>query len=617
MKLAVYLTNNGKGAGEIVEKMCRAQRLKENHSYQIINLEYGAIGYVKTSDQFSAVPHVLQSSNGNLLAISGVPHDMNGSLKQTLLSIVEQDYQHASRSLSDLDGAFAAVFWDNAHRKLVIVTDFLGNQPLYKVADNQSILLATDIRGITASGLVDMEIDPCGWGSFLSLGYFIANHTSLKKVRMMEPGSITIFDPVNKAISVQDYWNWSEPKRDLKLKDVDTGLLVDHMDRHVKACLEHNQQGTLLLSGGFDSRFILCVLRHAGIEPKIAICEHPDEDNNADGRYARQVAELFKLEAEIINPAKDFYFSDGYVDYMVMNEVTSPSLNLFIAQLAANFKPDMQAIWEGVGPGNSLYPCIQTPGGFDNYFQFIFPKRDGITWQAAARIFAPALVEQMYGGVKECLGNEKIKYPDDEYGVRHFIMLSRVRNRASANPLKVYANAVLPFTPGLTKGFLDEVISIPFHLKYNLDVYLKIFREQFREAMKVPWCSGGILINSNGKVNTIHKIYDYAEKLGLIESIKKHPMLESMARKFGKQPKISKENSLVNQTLALVDPGHPDLNGDGVRGLINGSIDADPINRSARAQLFYWQVWRWIMNGQLTMPRDFKTTSWSSTLGTG
>lgn len=615
MKLAVYFNRNGIGCHEVVEKMCRAQSLCSNHSYRIVDLTNGAMGYIQTSDVLSSIPHFHQSPQGNILAVSGVPLDMRNPLRQTLPSIASQDYQEAAKSLSALDGAYAAAFWDCIHHKFVIVTDFLGSQPLYRFTDNESVLWATDLKGITASGLLDLEIDPTGWGAFLSLGYYVGNRTALRRVEMIEPGSITVYDPTKKTTSIQSYWKWADPQHDIKLEAVDTGRLVDQLDQHVKASLEHNPRGTLLLSGGFDSRLILCVLHRAKIEPKIAIFDHPDEGDNADGRYALQIAREFKLGVELIKPEESFYSSDDYVNYLVMNEVTTPSLSLFIARLAAHFKPEMQAIWEGVGPGNSLYPCTQTAGGFENYFQFTSPGRDSIIWRAAARVFAPSLVEQMYDGVKECLVQEGTKYPDDEYGVRYFIMLSRVRNRAAANPFKVYANTVLPFTPGLSKDFLNDVIGIPFHLKNNLSVYLKIFKDHFPEAMKIPWCSGGMLIKPNGKMNPIHRLYMYITQLGLLDSIKKYPLAESVARKLGKQPQIDKENSLVRQTIALVNPGHSDLNADGIRMLQDELSGSDPVARSARALLFYWQIWRWIMSGQLTLPRQYKVTSWSSIFG--
>jgi hypothetical protein len=126
-----------------------------------------------------------------------------------------------------------------------------------------------------------------------------------------------------------------------------------------------------------------------------------------------------------------------------------------------------------------------------------------------------------------------------------------------------------------------------------------------------------MLIKPNGKINPIHRLYMYITQLGLLESIKKYPLAESVARKLGKQPRIGKENSLVSQTIALVNPGHSDLNADGIRMLQSEFSASDPVTRSARTLLFYWQIWRWMMNGQLTMPRQYNTTSWSSIFGTG
>ncbi|MCJ7786149.1 MAG: hypothetical protein MUP41_19640, partial [Desulfobacterales bacterium] len=76
MKLAIYFNRNGIGCREVVEKMCRAQSLYSSHSYRVLDLNNGAMGYVQTSDQLSSIPHFQQSSQGNLLAISGVPLDM-------------------------------------------------------------------------------------------------------------------------------------------------------------------------------------------------------------------------------------------------------------------------------------------------------------------------------------------------------------------------------------------------------------------------------------------------------------------------------------------------------------------------------------------------------------
>jgi|GEM_PF-955361 len=619
MKLAAFFSSEENGHRHIVEKMCKAQCVTDDHTYQIYTLECGAIGCINTSDRYSAVPHLYMPASGNILAISGVPLRMQGGLTQMFRAISEMDCQTAANALAKFDGAFAALFWDNEQKLVAIVNDFSGNQPLYQLATGQSLALATDLKGLAASGLSALEIDPVGWGSFLSLGYFVGKHSSLKQVEILEPGSITRFNPRNGARTVQKYWQWREPRPHLKLSQIDTGELVDQLEEHAKACLAHTPHGTLLLSGGFDSRLLLCVLRRAGISAEILIHDHPDENRNADGEYARRIANRFGLTPSTISSPDSFFISDGFIDYLVMNEITTPSLNLFIAQLLSRFtgRPDgepqdpggsrtrpaaIQSVWEGVGPGNTLYPCIQTEGGFDNYFKFIMPARDSIAWRAARLVFAPSLVDEMYHGLTAVLAQERARYADDEFGVRNFIMESRVRNRAAANPLKVYANCVLPFTPGLSRDFVNSVNTIPYSLKINLDLYLKLFREQFPEALSVPWCSGGVLIGPEGKINRIHRIYMAADKKGYIETIKRFPLIEGIARQIGRQPRKQHDHPLVGAITARAELGHPDLNGQGIQSLGQGrrsrSIDA-----YARSLLFYWQVWRWLMEGQVSTLR--------------
>ena len=60
---------------------------------------------------------------------------------------------------------------------------------------------------------------------------------------------------------------------------------------------------------------------------------------------------------------------------------------------------------------------------------------------------------------------------------------------------------------------------------------------------------------------------------------------------------------LLRRTLRRIDAGHPDLNADTVRRLIGDDAGADPVARTARRWLFYWQMWRWVMEGEIPARR--------------
>ena len=139
MKLAFYFQQNSPHAKnhECARKMAEAQVLAGHQKISMLALgPHMALGCVHTEPSAGRIPFLYQATNGNVLAISGVPIDMRLDTAGKIKSIVDKDYREAAKILKSFDGAFAALFWDNVNRKLVVVTDFLGYQPLYIYQDS-------------------------------------------------------------------------------------------------------------------------------------------------------------------------------------------------------------------------------------------------------------------------------------------------------------------------------------------------------------------------------------------------------------------------------------------------------------------------------------------------
>jgi asparagine synthase (glutamine-hydrolysing) len=234
--------------------------------------------------------------------ISGVPINLRGSLEKTLHTLVGQDCDLASRALAELDGAFAALFWDNSQQKMAIITDFLGMQPLYCVHREGLLLLATEAKGITASGLVNLDLDPLGWGSLLARGHMMGDHTLLQAVKRVEAGTVLSWEPTQGNLKASPYWRWPERRPIQRVEDVDTGDLVELLRRCVRGYSAHYAGGTVLLSGGLDSRLLTSILLQEHLHPKALILEHPDESNNADGKFAVEAARHLRIEYEVAKP---------------------------------------------------------------------------------------------------------------------------------------------------------------------------------------------------------------------------------------------------------------------------------------------------------------------------
>lgn len=599
MKLAICFDQKRSDCTEIVRHMIQAQTLLDFHkSSEILALPNGAVGCVHTSDQFSNIALFRETHSGNRLMISGVPICRDRSLDEKLQNVVEGDYQTAAQSLPDLDGAFAAAFWDNKNQRLLVVTDFLGMQPLYIFRCDNTLLLATEIRGITASGLVNVKMDLAGWGSFISFGHTIGNETMVEAVQQVEPASVLTYDPTNGKLETSTYWKWPDPNPDMTLEDVDTDQLVEMLRQDINAYREHTTHGTILMSGGFDSRLILSLLQEEKLCPDVLIVEHKDELWGADGRFATKVARSLGANIKKVSTPRSFYSSETYIDYLRMNEVMTPSLYLFIAQVSANLTSDMRSVWEGVAPAYLFRLVSQSLGGFKSYFVQACYFRESRIWKAAYQIFGRSKAENMYEAFIELLKKETKKYSDDEFGVSEFIVRNRMRNRTGPNPLKVYANYALPFTPGLSKSLWNLAGTMPYGVKEGYRMYLEIFRCHFPKVASFPFVSGTKVFPGKLVVPDVW-IALASSRLRQKLAVRAGKMI---ANKLIRGTYTYWEDSvLVPRVLSRVDTDHSDLDPSSISALRKPDLFYNRANRHGRNLIFYWQLWRWVMEGRLTI----------------
>ena len=365
MKIALCFAHDGVDCEEVVAHMTRVMQVSAQNECRIMRVPGGAIGCVTTSDQGSSVRMIRSSEAGNLLALTGVPIDLDGPLDARLDQVLHADFHQAARSMCELDGAFAGLMWDAQNGKMVVVTDFLGVQPLYMVRGEGLLLLATDLKAMPASGLVAVEMDPATWGAFITFGHSIGDGTQLASVRRVEPACSLVYDPTDDSLEASTHWQWPSEQADLTLDKLETGPLVESMRREIRAYREHTTKSTVLLSGGFDSRFLLALLREEGLDVPALALTHKDELWDTDGRLAGAVARRLGVAHEIVTSPRSFYGSKAFLEYLVMSEVAVPqSLSVHCSGLCLSRDRDAQCMGRRGsrhGPA-SLSPAANSPG---------------------------------------------------------------------------------------------------------------------------------------------------------------------------------------------------------------------------------------------------------------
>lgn len=589
------ISPQGEDCTAIVKRMSESQIDLDVHRPEYMAFDGGAIAVVRTSDRFSKIDMVRRSHNGSWLAIAGLPIYKYGNLEEKLRGALDDDFRKAVGQLEELDGAFVAVGWNQPSRKLYVVTDFLGMQPFYMLRNDKSILFSTDIRSLTSASDGGVQMDPAGWGAFVSFGHTIGDRTLVTGIRRVPAAWSAIVEPAALTIDAHTYWQWPQGNPSLTLSDVDTGAIAEALKRDCRSYAEYNRPGTMLLSGGFDSRLILAALKDIGVEPKALILDHADELFGIDGRFAARLADVYSIEAQTVSSSRSFYSSPDYLRYLKMSEVTAPSLYLFIAQVAHTLESDIEAVWDGAAVGPTL-KAHQPKGAFAEYLREKVSPWNSPRWIAARNVFGKVSAQKMYDAFKESLQQELAKYPDSDFGVSQFILQNRNRNRTIPNPLKVYANYALPFTPGFSKDYCTLTMTIPFSVKNDAALARTMMSRHFPAANTVPVVSGAAVYHSRNQ-GWSPFAFRVLNKLQQNSVCKLVTLLGR--RVFQGTWNGWEASSILNRTIERINSDHPDLCKESVFKICKTRPRMyKGICYRQQELLFYWQMWRWILEGQ-------------------
>ena len=265
----------------------------------------------------------------------------------------------------------------------------------------------------------------------------------------------------------------------------------------------------------------------------------------------------------------------------------------------------MHAVWEGLGPGFAFAPSYPRSGGFQVYIKDRCKDRTTLHWQAVFSTFSKIAGQAMYEGFRDLLARETGKYPNDDFGTARFQMSSQMRTFLAPSPVAVYANMVLPYTPALSKSLWNLAAAIPLSVTAGKKLYLRVLEQHFPEALSVPICSGGKLISRQaftpglwlrGNWDVVRHWCRYHWK-----RLPRLPFAGSSLGRLGlNRDADHTPDDLLDAVVRRAEADHPDLDADAVRRLQQAKPPYTWPVRLGRRMLFYWQIWRFIMQGRLT-----------------
>jgi asparagine synthase (glutamine-hydrolysing) len=199
-----------------------------------------------------------------------------------------------SACLDRFRGMFAFAIWDTHERQLFAARDLFGEKPLYYAATpSGALLLASEIKSITASGLVQPRIAPSGIDDYLCLGYMPPDRTVYENVQTLAPGHYLEWNG-NGAPSCTCYWR---PKFNT------TAIGADEAGERLRTLLEQAVRRQMVadvpvgafLSGGHDSSTIVALMARQASQPVRTFSVGFGEWIN-ELPYARAVARQYRTD---------------------------------------------------------------------------------------------------------------------------------------------------------------------------------------------------------------------------------------------------------------------------------------------------------------------------------
>ena len=165
-------------------------------------------------------------------------------------------------------GMFAFALYAPKEECIYLARDPLGIKPLYWSAPARgSLVVASEVRAMIASGLVETDVDAHGLESLLAYGSVAGPRTMLSGVRLLEPGTFARIDTSEtmspSRVRPKRYWEFSATPQVTGDVARVAHALAPALRESVRSHLVSDVPVAVFLSGGIDSTVIAALASEA------------------------------------------------------------------------------------------------------------------------------------------------------------------------------------------------------------------------------------------------------------------------------------------------------------------------------------------------------------------
>src|SRR4051812_5954498 len=210
-------------------------------------------------------------------------------------------------------GMFAFAIWDAPKRRLLLVRDRLGIKPLYWARAGQTLLFASEIKALLASGLIEPQPNEAALPEVLSTRYVAGAETLFRNIYKLLPGHQLVFE--NGQVRTRQYWDLpvdapktAAPGSNPAAVRAYAQRFRELLEESVRLRLMSDVPLGMFLSGGIDSSAIAALMARMIDRPLQTFSVAFNDRACNELEYAREVARTIHADAhEVVIDDDDFF----------------------------------------------------------------------------------------------------------------------------------------------------------------------------------------------------------------------------------------------------------------------------------------------------------------------
>ena len=284
-------------------------------------------------------------------------HHLNWTTESDTEVVLKTLVNVGEKGIDDWNGMFAVAAWNSKEKRLLLIRDRMGVKPLYYFWDGRTLLFASEIKALLASGLVQPRINRQAIWDYLTYRYVPGPESVWQQIRKLPPGHLLRFGSDRNPEEVR-YWecdvvsNEWDVRSEIEIDKEFASLFLDAVELRLVAS---DVPVGVFLSGGLDSSAIAAAAVELGHKNFHTFSVGFDDGGYfSELPFARQVAEHVGAQYhEVVIDQKQFI--DTLPDVVYASDEPLADLSLVpLLALSRLARKDVKVVLSGEGSDEIL-----------------------------------------------------------------------------------------------------------------------------------------------------------------------------------------------------------------------------------------------------------------------